>query len=504
MAKAKTPSYILELELNVNPHERKHLNKKLEAGRQIYNACLGEALKRLHVLQRDKEYRKTVELIQNMKTSEFGADQSERKRLRALAVEIEQSHGYSEYQLHSFVKDCQQHFLAPKVINGSGKSRQGFLIGSLEAQKLATRAFQAVEKVHYHKAEKVHFKRMDEPVSVENKCNTSGLRWKDGYVLWGELKLSVRLKRGDVFAQKAIQDKTKYIRVLKRTIRSRERFFVQLIQEGVPPQKKRQQGDDTVGLDIGPGTVAIVSDEQVSLRELAPNVSGEEKKLRRVERAMDRSRRANNPDNYDANGVPKSHCTWKTSRRYRKLKARRKEIHRKLAAKRKQSHEMLANEVLSLGSNIKVETMRFQALQKRAKNTTRNQKNGRVNRKKRFGKSIARHAPAMFLSILERKLAYEGKALNLVNTTAVKASQFNHVTEEYHKKQLGDRWNVIEEHRIQRDLYSAFLLRHVKEDLCSIDVQLCKQSWDSFLRLHDMEIQRIQAGKSKTLHWYIH
>ena len=99
MAKAKTTSYILELELNVNPHERKHLNKKLEAGRQIYNACLGEALKRLHVLQRDKEYRKTVELIQNMKTSEFGADQSERKRLRALAVEIEQSHGYSEYQL---------------------------------------------------------------------------------------------------------------------------------------------------------------------------------------------------------------------------------------------------------------------------------------------------------------------------------------------------------------------------------------------------------------------
>ena len=50
MAKAKTPSFVLELELFLTPHERKQLKKKLNIGRQIYNACLGEAVTCSHHL----------------------------------------------------------------------------------------------------------------------------------------------------------------------------------------------------------------------------------------------------------------------------------------------------------------------------------------------------------------------------------------------------------------------------------------------------------------------
>ncbi|MEQ6390964.1 transposase, partial [Bacillaceae bacterium S4-13-58] len=90
----------------------------------------------------------------------------------------------------------------------------------------------------------------------------------------------------------------------------------------------------------------------------------------------------------------------------------------------------MANDILSLGSDVRVETMRFQSLQKRSKKTTRNQKNGKFNRKKRFGKSIANRAPAMFLSILDRKLGYQGLFLKKIDTYAIKASQFNHLTGE--------------------------------------------------------------------------
>ena len=67
---------------------------------------------------------------------------------------------------------------------------------------------------------------------------------------------------------------------------------------------------------------------------------------------------------------------------------------------RKQSHNKLANHILSLGNDIYVETMNYKGLQARAKNTTIN-KNGKFNKKKRFGKSLANRAPAMLLTILD-------------------------------------------------------------------------------------------------------
>jgi transposase len=53
-----------------------------------------------------------------------------------------------------------------------------------------------------------------------------------------------------------------------------------------------------VGLDIGTQTIAIVSNVDVKLLEIADRVNNIEKEKRRILRYMDRSRRANNPDNF--------------------------------------------------------------------------------------------------------------------------------------------------------------------------------------------------------------
>ena len=108
------------------------------------------------------------------------------------------------------------------------------------------------------------------------------------------------------------------------------------------------------------------------------------------------------------------------------------------------SHEKLANEILALGSDIRVETMRFQSLQKRTKETTKNKKNGKINHKKRFGKSIANRAPAMLLTIVDRKLGYQGRSLKKIDTYATKASQFNHLTSEYNKNNFGNVGMILE------------------------------------------------------------
>ena len=493
MARKSTPTYTIEFALNIPAWQQHRLEKKFKIARMVYNSCLGEALKRNKAVKADKQYRT---LLNKPKSKE---------RDKQLA-DIRLIYGFSEYKIHHLVKDVQCKFKEH--------------IGSFEAQKLATRAFQAVEKLHFGKSKKVHFKSNNDDISVENKSNTTGLRYTEGNILWGDkptkknlkpknwLCMPISPKTKDEYAHLALIDKTKYVRILKRKVRGKVRYFVQLIQEGYPPTKRNRKvsNDETkrVGLDIGTSTIAISGDSRIELRELASECNADEKEIRQIQRKMDRSKRSTNPENFNDNGtIKKGRLTWDYSKRYEKLLRKRKELYRKNAVKRKMSHEKLANDILSSGSDIRVETMRFQSLQKRSGKTTQNKKNGKINRKKRFGKSIANRAPAMLLTIIDRKLGYQGRSIKKIDTYATKASQFNHLTGKYNKKLLSDRWNDFGQLRIQRDLYSAFLIGNTNEALNSIDVDLCNAQWDIFIELHNREIGRLKQSPSKTLRWFV-
>jgi hypothetical protein len=107
---------------------------------------------------------------------------------------------------------------------------------------------------------------------------------------------------------------------------------------------------------------------------------------------------------------------WIFSNNFIKLRNNSQDIQRKQAAKRRQSHCRLANEVLRTGNEFFIETMNYQGLQKRAKESKISEKTGKFQRKKRFGKSIANKAPALFVSILEYKGKYLGAPLHKINT----------------------------------------------------------------------------------------
>ena len=110
----------------------------------------------------------------------------------------------------------------------------------------------------------------------------------------------------------------------------------------------------------------------------------------------------------------------------------------------------------------------------------------KMSPKKRFGKTVARRAPAVLLSIIDRKLKYRGCALKRVISRQVKASQYDHSTGQCRKKRLCDRWCVIDGHRVQRDLYSSFLISHVTgKNLDTIDRKACCDDWMNFLKLQD-------------------
>jgi len=473
--------YCVTFPLITEKYQETILNKRFEISRQLYNAVLSKAYKRYKSMIETKKYRQLKEQINN-------ANEKEKKLLYKQLNEMYKQYRLNEYSLHEDIQEMQHHFSEN--------------IDSFTAQKIATRVWSAFEDLLFGDGEIVHFKKYGELDSLEGKSNKTGIRFKDGFLIWNGLKIPVKIDYNNPYEYQALKDEICYCRIKRRFIKGKYKYYLQIVFKGVPPMKinkdgevKRHIGNGTVGLDIGTQTIAIVSNVDVKLLELADRVNNIEKEKRRILRYMDRSRRANNPDNFNEDGtIKKGKLKWVKSNRYIKAQNKLRELYRKQADVREYQHQLLSNYILSLGNKIKVEEMNFKGLQKRSKKTEKNDK-GKFKRKKRFGKSLANKAPAKLLTILDNKLKYFGEKLIKVNTKEVKASQYNHLSCRYNKKKLSQRWNDLNGIKIQRDLYSAFLIQHVNDDLCNINQEECKRDFERFKILHDKEIERLNNSE---------
>ena len=216
---------------------------------------------------------------------------------------------------------------------------------------------------------------------------------------------------------------------------------------------------------------------------------------------MDNSRRANNPDNYNPDGTicRGKKLVWRQSKHYKKLVGKARELQRKNADIRKYQHTCLANYVLSLGNEVIIEPMQYRGLQRRAKETKKDA-SGRYLRRKRFGKSLANKAPAMFITILEGKLKQYGGELEKVDIFSFKASQYDHLSKKFEKKKLSQRHHVLANGDVlQRDLYSAFLLMNADSSLEKPDESRCDLYYVTFKELHDKEMNRLRESGDKKL-----
>ena len=175
---------------------------------------------------------------------------------------------------------------------------------------------------------------------------------------------------------------------------------------------------------------------------------------------------------------------------------RLKSLRRRNATTVRQKELILANEILCRhGSDIVTEKMDYRALQLRVKED-KISKTGKHRSKRRFGKSLSRHAPARFLSILEQKLSYINKTVNYVDTWKFKTSQYDHVLGDYIKTGLSDRSKTVGGYIVQRDLYSAFLLWAAKDDT-TVDRTLCFDTFELFLSYQGACISKLLSDGNR-------
>ena len=479
-------SFAMEFELIAGNQEINFLEKRFNTGSNIYNLCLDRCIKQLNKLKRDNEYRKSVKALRtvNRKLEKKNLPQDEIKRLKEIKISCTNKIKELEKEYQFTENDIQKYAKIPREFIGK-------ILNSAIVQNIATTAFNAVKKIQYRKAKKVKFKKKGE-ISLEGKDNRTGFIFDNRAMkLKLSKKLSCNLKTIDKRQKNCFKNRIKFCRILKRYIRGTRRYFLQIVFEGTP-ETDFQLGKGEVGLDIGTSIVAINSDNEVKLLKLS-ETEQETRKIRILQRSLERKRRMANPNNYDENGkVKKKRNGWKLSKNYFKELNKLKEVYRKKRVKDNQYKNILVKFILSQGDAVKTEKTSVNSWKSKSKKTVKNKTNGKNISKKRFGKSVNNNAPGTFVRKIEEKLSYFGKELIKINPFKTKASQFNHISQEFKKCSLEVRFKeLIKGIVVQRDLYSAFLIKNV-ENLSEYNIKKINRQFAEFYKKQLKEVERIK------------
>ncbi len=477
MKRSKTSSFTLKLKLNTSKSDDRVLNDRFFIAFLMTNRLISHACKALKAMRQDKGYRKILDEYISVRDKTDPASKRQKNVVCNELSRIRLAYGLSEYQFHDWIK-TQQH-------------RYSKNIDSLTAQKLASRVWRSVEDVLFRKGKTVHHIKLASLCSLEGKNNVSGIKFAKGRLLWNGLMIQPGVYRDNRYEAEALAHKVKFCRIIREPMGISYHYYLELVLEGIPPQKHTYI-DGRVGLDQGTSSEAVFSGNGCVLTELAPERPDIEKQVSQLQRKLDRSRRACNSDNYNPDGtVKKGRKRWIRSKTYKATQMRLKTLRRRNAVIVKQFEEAFANRILEdHGTDVVTEKMDYKALQLRSKET-KTTRSGRYASKKRFGKSLSKHAPAKFLSILERKLNYINKTVNYVDTWKFKASQYDHVLGDHIKSGLSSRSKTVGGHLVQRDLYSAFLLWAAHDDT-AVDHSLCFEYFPLFLSYQSACISKLK------------
>src|SRR5260370_4120751 len=99
-----TPTFILSLPLQVNAQQAAQLHAHFECARQLYNALLAEAMKRLRRMKADPAWQ-----------AARGIPRSDKLARRQAFARLRTQYGFSEYGLHEAAKRLRTRWLSEQL-----------------------------------------------------------------------------------------------------------------------------------------------------------------------------------------------------------------------------------------------------------------------------------------------------------------------------------------------------------------------------------------------------
>ena len=477
--RAQTPSYVISVKLHLPKQIENRLEKSFRISNSAYNETISLGLKRFDAMKQNPYYQ---ELLKARRLTKSGIDKLKKAKKKTKGLvqqvklynkalfELRKAYGLTEFGLSTYLIQQRRKDGSPYKQLGAG-----------EIQVIANQAMKTLEKVLFYqiKSHKVKFKsKFDLDVSYRNNVNKQATRLKLSnkkdvayrlYIHKASTFVDIPIKAFNDYQQISLLrcEKIKYVQIIRKTIRGKKIYILQIVCQGYPPSKAIK-GNGVVGIDPGISTVAFASQKEVALIDLVPkNITKKEKLLKRLDQAIERSRRVNNSECYNENGTIKKGARFKRpSKRQMHLRTRRRKAYRSLSEERTKLQGQLINRLVSQASIIKIEDLNIKGLQKRSRDIRINPKTNRPFSKKRFGKAIFRAAPSAFRTALETRAFQLGINVEVISPKDVKPSQYNHITQTFEKKSLSTRVYALSDDYpgVQRDLYSAFLIGHIEND----------------------------------------
>ena len=490
--------YTVRFQLELSGSEKRFLSKSFFYANQMHNQLVRYAINRLNALFHDKEYvgaRKAYGEAEysKKKVSELSASEKKKKKELSNIMCMKQK----EYNLMK-TSLC-------KFVSKEQKKYKNY-INSHQAQAEADAVYKGVEKVLFEDGRHLHYRRYNSFDCIKQKCAATGvrlLRWDT--ICFMKHYYKVRVPKNEyiqnIISSVDLKEDVVYSFLKRIEFNSGFKYYVVITLRGDAPKriKLSKDGGHRTGVDFGTSTIATVSNNEVHLEELAPESAKYEKEIHHKQNLVDASMRKHNPENYNKNGtIKKGKHKWKTTRRCRRLKRQIRVLYRKQSAYIKTSHHTFINRVVQNTSEFILEPMNFKALQKKSKKTKRQdkavsikQKDGsskmvrKYKRKKRYGHSIKNRSPGLMQADLKSKATQYGIPYYEIDIHLYRASQLHHDTGEYIKPTLSERFKTIEGHKVQRDLYSAFLICHTDDTLTAPNFKACHFDFPHFVKMQD-------------------
>lgn len=483
--------HVVCLAIDTSAYERQLMDRSFHALSHIHNVLVQHVRKLITRLEHDGTYQSIWEEYATLlKKKKLSAVEKEQKKVLSVKMrEIRRDIGLSEYGFQSYIRLCAKQYTK--------------LLSSQQVQKEASRIWASVEKYLFGNGKSVHFKKYRDLDTIGGKSNLNGMRFDKETFTATWMKHEYRIKRpkcgSERYVYEALESEISYCDIKRVMFPNGWRYYISIVLKG-PAPKKLTPGDKVCGIDPGVSTVAAVSEDRAFLEELAPEIEKYNREICKLQRHMDISKRKSNPGKYKPDGtINRTNCDhWTFSKTYLKMRQKLKFLYGRKSRYIKQSHNTLINRMLADAKYFLVESMDYKKLARRSSKTERAEKESNVKskdntvtkvrkykRKKRFGKSLGNRAPALFLRLLRQKATLYGGCVAEIDTKSFRASQYDHVRDTYQKVPLSQRFKDIGGHRVQRDLYSAFLILHADEKMKHTDREKCLYTFEKFADMQD-------------------
>ncbi|ANO35438.1 hypothetical protein A6E01_19690 (plasmid) [Vibrio breoganii] len=508
--KDKKTVYVTEFSVRASSQDLSKVKVRMQLATKLYNSILGVGLKRLDVMRKDPSYSPLMDGLRVInKSLKLAEKKGEKKKISALKKEKKPISGELNALRKSYL--LTKYDLIKSVTPMRVNCYFNQHISSKVAQGLATRAWDAIERHMFSGFGRPRFKSKHRPVrSLEVNAHESimvkmGSTKKPTRLIWQGIEAPLNLladRDTDGYQGNVLSDiqsnKIKYNRVILRTVKGKERLYVQSVISGLAPQKQKHLDGQAkakgrrVAFDIGVNSIAIYSETEAKLLGFVADIKKLDGKLAKLQRKSARIQRLLNADNYQRVAKVRGRKTvhiWQRkkgtrdtvkSNHWHKINSQIVELHRLLAAKRKQYHDIIANDILALGDEIVTEKVSVKGWQKM------------------FGKSINAFAPSGLITTIKRKAENADAKFEFINTVKARLSQYNHETDQYIKKSLSARWTKVDGEWYQRDLYSAYLAWCICDSRLTVERTKAITHWSSARQHLDAAAQHVTQHANRT------